>query len=121
MKLASHEIHAAYYAVAACRRALNGRPAPPALEALWRRLELVIRYGEVTRSRQLSDASPEESDAESNDMELIGTRMAAEMLGMSHSTVLRRAADLDGQIVGKQFVFPRHVVAEYAEAMKENL
>lgn len=119
MKLTANEIRACFYAVSTCRRSLAGKHVPPSVNALASRLDVVMRQGEVTRIRQ-----PKHSDTGEwepvKQMELIGTRIVAEMLECSLSTVLRRAADLDGRIVGRQFVFPTHAVEEYREAMKEN-
>ena len=119
MKLTANEIRACFYAVSMCRRSLAGKHVPPSVAALAARLDEVMRYGEVTRTRQ-----PKHSDTGEwervKQMELIGTQIAAEMLGCSLSTVLRRAADLEGRIVGRHFVFPARAVEEYREAMKEN-
>lgn len=117
MRLNPNEIRAAYYAVSTCRRALAGRPVPPSVNALAARLENVMRCGEaVTRSRQADDAATGESKPV-NTMEFVGARLAAEMLGTSVSTVLRRAADLDGRMVGRQWVFPTLAVEEYRDAV----
>lgn len=118
MKLSPTEVRAAYYALATCRRALAGR-TPPSVAALAARLETVMRCGEaVTRSRQADDTATGESKSV-NTMEFVGTRLAAEMLGTSVSTVLRRAADLDGRMVGRQWVFPTLAVAEYRDGLKK--
>ena len=119
MKLSPAEVRACYYAVSACRRALAGRTVPPSVTALASRLESVVRHGEpVTQSRQPENTTTGESKHE--DMEFVGTRLAARMLGVSVSTVLRRAADLDGRMVGKQWVFPAAAVAEYRDGLREN-
>ena len=118
MKLSPAEVRAAYYAVSACRRSLAGRTVPPSVTALASRLESVVRHGEPgTQSRQPEHTTTGELN---RDMEFVGTRLAARMLGVSVSTVLRRAADLDGRMVGKQWVFPAAVVAEYRDGLKEN-
>lgn len=119
MKLTGDEIRAAYFAVATCRRSLAGRTVPPSVAALAERLEVVLRHGEVTCMRQpdRTDAAELESVKQ---MELIGTRIAAQMLGWSLSTVLRHAADLDGRIVGHRWIFPARAVEEYRERLREN-
>ena len=118
MKLTGNEVRAAYYAVSTCRRALAGRTVPASITALAARLEVVMRHGEpVTQSRQPQHTPTGESNC---DMEFVGTRLAAQMLGVSVSTVLRRAADLDGRMVGHQWVFPAHIVAEYRDGLEEN-
>jgi hypothetical protein len=119
VRLTAPEIRAAVYAVSMCRRSLAGKGVPPSVAALAARLDEVMRYGEVTRTRQPNRTDTEELEAMKK-MELIGTQMVAEMLGCSLSTVLRRAADLDGRIVGRQFVFPARAVREYREAMEKN-
>lgn len=113
MRLSPAEVRAAYYAVSTCRRALAGRRVPPSLLALSHRLEEVLTGATVvTRPRQSDDAVTGQLEAV-NAMEFIGTRMAAEMLGMSLSSVLRRADVLDGRMVGKQWVFPTLAVERY--------
>lgn len=120
MKLSAHEVRAAYFAVSTCRRSLAGRTVPQSVVALASRLESVVRHGEpVTQSRQPENTTTGESK-QHDDMEFVGTRLAARMLGVSVSTVLRRAADLDGRMVGHQWVFPAAVVAEYRDGLKEN-
>ena len=117
MKLTANEIRACIYAVSMCRRSLAGKGVPPSVAALAARLDEVMRYGEVTRTRQPNNTDTEELQSVKK-MELIGTQMVAEMLGCSLSTVLRRAADLEGRIVGSQYVFPARVVREYRGALE---
>jgi len=113
VNLSPNEIRAAYYAVSTCRRALVGRRVPPSLLALSQRLEEVLTgTAVVTRPRQSNDAVTGESEPV-NVMEFVGTRMAAEMLGVSLSSVLRRTDVLDGRMVGKQWVFPALAVERY--------
>ncbi len=46
----------------------------------------------------------------------IGVREAADILGTSVQWVRRIAADLDGRRVGRDWIFQRSTVEEYAEA-----
>jgi hypothetical protein len=117
MKLTADEIRACFYAVSMCRRSLADKSVPLSVSALAARLDEVMRYGEVTRTRQPNSTDTGELQSVKQ-MELVGTRIAAEMLGWSLSTVLRHATDLDGRIVGRQFVFPARAVREYREGME---
>jgi hypothetical protein len=49
------------------------------------------------------------------DVETIGSKLAARILGWSERTVRRRAADLDGRLVGDRLVFDARVVREYRD------
>ena len=117
MKLTTNEIRAAYYAVSTCRRALAGKAVPPSVKALADRLEHVLRYVEMSPTRQQNDCGSAELEPE-NEMEWIGSRLAAEILGWDIRRVQRAAArgDLDCQIVGHRYVFPASAITERMEA-----
>lgn len=68
----------------------------------------------LTASVSGSENSDESEELEPGD--LIGTKAAAEILGCSTRWVRAIAADLDGQWCGRQWVFRRRRVVEYAEA-----
>lgn len=108
VELGVGDIRACAYLVGALarERRLAGRPVPPEVDALQRRIE-----HSVTRSRQSAEAGRGELDP----MEHVGTGWVAERLGWSRSTVLRHHAELDGRIVGNGWTFPRTTVEAIAE------
>jgi excisionase family DNA binding protein len=112
LSLTDDDVRAAYYCTAELLRTrrLGSLPVPPAVRRLHDRLELELR-SVVTRSRQEFGSGGEQLNADGQ----IGTAEAAELLGWSKSTVLRRANDLDGENVGGRWIFHRSTVAEYAE------
>ena len=89
------------------RRKLGGRPIPPGMDALERRLRATMSVG-----GHESDSSA----AELNRNALIGAVEAATLLGCSARHVRRIASDLEGQRVEGQWVFRRQDVAAYANA-----
>ena len=89
------------------RRKLGGRPIPPGMDALERRLQAAMSVG-----GHESDSSA----AELNQNALIGAVEAATLLGCSARHVRRIASDLEGQRVEGQWVFRRQDVAAYANA-----
>lgn len=109
MKLSPTEVRAAIYALRVYRD--SGQPMWPSVTALTTRLENALRCGEVSPRRQ----SQRTENAESVDVEFIGTRLAARLLGWPMRRVQRRAADLEGRRVGDRLVFPRQVVEEYRD------
>lgn len=110
MKLTAHEVRAAYYVTAAYRR--SGRHVPPSVAALCERLDREIRFG-VSPTRHESDSAP----SPLGNVEWIGTRLAAELLGWSLRRVQRHAADLDGRHVGGRLIFPRNSVEDYRDEL----
>ncbi len=117
MILDDNEIQAAYYAASAFARgrALNMRPIPAAVRALISRLDMAIRCP-VSPTRQQNGCATEESSHE-----VIGSALAARILGWSQRRVQRHAADLDGRYLDSgRLVFDAAVVREYAEALKKN-
>ncbi|MGE7002976.1 hypothetical protein ACQKHK_12650, partial [Staphylococcus capitis] len=54
-------------------------------------------------------------------MEHVGTEWVAARLGWSRSKVLRNHTELDGQIVGGAYVFPRATVERIAHDQKRTL
>ena len=89
------------------RRKLGGRPIPPGMDALERRLQAAMSVG-----GHESDSGA----AELNQNALIGAVEAATLLGCSARHVRRIASDLEGQRVEGQWVFRRQDVAAYANA-----
>jgi hypothetical protein len=110
VNLNNHEVRAAYYAIDAGVRSM--RRVPPSVEALHRRLVEHVRG--LTQPGQEIGTAPTESER----VEYVGTRIVAQLLGWSIRTVHRRANDLDGQLVGKSYMFPLPAVLDYAEALK---
>ena len=113
LTLTGDQIEAALYAVAdtITRRKLAGRNTPAEVVALHRLL------ADTSRRAAASDRGTENIPRQQqlND-EHIDTTTAARILGCSTRWVRAIASDLDGQQVGGQWIFPRTVVAEYAEA-----
>ena len=116
MKLNSGEIRAVYYVMAGYRRASHH--VPPSVDAFYRRLDRVVRAGELSSARQRSGCVP----AQSENVELIGSRLAADMLGWHGDAGLRRvqrhAADLGGETVGGRLVFRAETVKQYRDALE---
>jgi hypothetical protein len=119
MNLSPGEIRAAYFGLHAFKRgwARAGRPVSPAVLALLDRLDLAIRCPQaqaVSRVRHELHGATGELEAE-----WIGTAAAAKVLNWHQRQVQRRAADLDGRLVGGRLWFPARAVREYREALQE--
>lgn len=108
MRLSEDQVAAALYAVRdlISRRQLGGRPIPKAV------LELhhALSEGSVCGTEKCSGT--EQLDVS----DTINAQTAASIIGCSDSFVRRIAADLDGWKVGRDWVFRRQVVVDYAEA-----
>lgn len=119
MKLTPTEVRAAHYAVAWCVRALDGRPVPPSVAALAARLDTVLRTGEavVPPTRHQTGCGATQSEI----VEWVGSKMAAEILGWDIRRVQRaaRRGDLEGQMIGHRYAFPAHAIAAYAALRRE--
>lgn len=104
MDLTDREVKAVFnvcYAEIAQRRRY-GTPIPEWLRHLYGRLDNAVRY-------------PEHADHQNNaQSELIDARAAATILGTSEREVRRIASSLDGRLIGRQWVFQRAAVTEYA-------
>lgn len=109
MRLTDDEVRAALYVTSETvrRRQLTGAPIPGWLRALHRTLTGSVHGTE-------SEAGQEESTPE-----LIDTRSAAEILGVSERYTRRIATDLDGTRIGGRWCFNRTTVTDYATARKE--
>lgn len=105
--LSDDDIRGAYYCCAEVLRGrrLRGQPVPSWLRALYDRLDNEVR---ASRTRQESGSAEPELKPD----EWIGTAQAAVLLGWSRRRVQRRAADLDGQIVGGRWLFRESAVVE---------
>lgn len=107
LRLTVDEVEAALYALhdLISRRRLAGRPIPGEVNALYRRL-LGSELGTESQppAPQLIVEGP------------INVAEAATILGCSREYVRRIAADIDGQQLGRYWVFPRRSVVEYAAA-----
>ena len=111
MRLTGWEIGAIYYHLGKWRRA--GLPLSPSFTALYERFDRVVRFGELSPTRQESVCAP----ADSGHVELIGSRLAADILGWTERRVQRHAADLDGIKIGNRLVFPAASVRQYRDAI----
>ena len=107
MWLSDQQVGVAMYAFRdlIARRTLGGQPIHREITDLYKRLVVASAYGTGT------GGTPEESAPD----ELIGTRVAAKILGCSTRWVRHIVTDLDGQKCCGRWVFPRQVVVEYAE------
>lgn len=110
MILSDTEIRAAYYATAELvrRRRRTGAPIPDAVRWFFDRLDRAIRDGPES-------AKPEDVPHQDG----IGTGLAAAILGIPERQVRRIAADLEGTRIGRDWVFSRAAVEEYAAARHE--
>lgn len=86
------------------------QPIPAWLRGLDRRLDAELRA---------SSAHGTETEAGQQNLEMVGTAEAARILECSTRWVRRIAADLDGQRTGRDWIFRRATVTEYATARKE--
>lgn len=114
LSLDGDEVRAAYHAVAEFRRAraLAGRPCPPQLEQLYRRLDTAYRVP-LSPTRHESHCLAGKSNA------WLGTQLVSDMLGWNLRRVQRHAADLDGQLVSGRLVFPAASVEAYRKALQQ--
>ncbi|BAD55088.1 helix-turn-helix domain-containing protein [Nocardia farcinica] len=113
VRLRVEELHGARYCASELVRRFNdsGRPVPDWLRRLDSRLDLEIQT--------LMSDDGQQSSTDEPDSELVGTAEAAKILGLSARQVRRLAADLDGQRMGRELIFRRAAVTEYAAARKE--
>ena len=109
MRLTDDESRAALYVTSETvrRRQLTGVPIPAWLRALHRTLSSSV-HGPGSEAAQAGSAP-----------ELIDTRSAAEILGVSERYTRRIATDLDGTQIAGRWCFNRATVTDYAPARKE--
>lgn len=62
----------------------------------------------------------ETAQLENEELGHISTAEAAGILGCTPRTVIRLAADLDGHKLGRDWIFHRHKVIEYANGRRES-
>lgn len=107
MNLSEIEVKASYYAVSEFvrHRRQHGAPVPAPVRRLFDRLDYIARWG--------VDPADTPTEGTADD---ISTTEAAAILGCSTRHVRRIAADLDGIRVGRDWIFNRHTVTEYATA-----
>ena len=110
MELDADEIQAAYYGLAQFvrQRAIAGRGCPPAVTALYRRIDTVIRAPSVSESGHENGSGAEQYNV------WITAAQAAPLLGLSKRQTQRLAADLGGQLIGGRWLFNQETVREYA-------
>ena len=120
MNLSPTEVRACVFAVAQFRRAavMGGRRVPPSVAALADRLDRELRFG-MSPARQESDCATTQLNVENMNVELIGTRLAAELLGWTERRVQRHQADLDGRMIGGRLVFRASAVRDYRDGMED--
>ncbi|MET8796131.1 helix-turn-helix domain-containing protein [Nocardia sp. NPDC004568] len=108
MNINDTEVRAAFHAIDEFvrRRRRHGAGIPESVRRLHVRLYRDVR-GEV---------DPEDTPDPRTADDEIGTTEAAALLGCSQRHIRRIAADLDGIRVGRDWIFNRRTVAEYAEA-----
>ena len=111
MKLTSREIQAAYYALAGFIRERNiaRRSVPPEVDSLYRRLDNIIRLSSTRHQTICGTGDKAASDV------WIGSRAAADMLGMSLRQIQRHATDIGSHRNGGRLFFLESDVLEYAE------
>lgn len=90
------------------RRRHTGQPIPERVRAL---LSYVSARGHQTRS--------EAAQSDHDEADHIGTTEAATILGCTTRTVTRIASDLDGRKVGRDWIFDRLAVIEYAAGKRQ--
>lgn len=107
------EVRAALYGLETARRghAAAGRPVPPPVLALLRRLETIHRTtGVESPTRQVEGGRLRELEHD-----WITTGRAAELLGVDHRTIQRRAHALGGRKIHGRWHFPRAGITTHAE------
>lgn len=117
MRLTASQVQLARHAVGdVLARSGNGRRyrVPDGLQALFRDLTDAVIGNE-------SNCCAEQLDHGEEREELIGCIEAAAILGCKPRRVRQLAADLDGQHVGRAWVFKRSLVIEYADGRSELL
>ncbi|WP_328410333.1 hypothetical protein [Nocardia sp. NBC_00403] len=113
MSLDSADMRACRYTVAEAIRYRRriGAPIPQWLRRLHERLDAELLQAASENGPSNGTSVP--------DSEVIGAAESARILGCSTRHVRRLAADLDGQRVGRAWVFDRAVVTTYTQARKE--
>jgi hypothetical protein len=116
VNLTDSDLHAAYYCTAELVRSrrLGCRPIPAEVRRLYDRLTVEITL-RMSRPRQEFDCNRAQLDSDKQ----IGAAEAAMILKWTKRRVQRRAADLDGQIVGGRWLFREHTVIEYREGLQD--
>lgn len=109
MRLDEREVHQLLYCASAVARERRERGAPPGawLVRMIRRLELEAAVSGSGHELELRVPHSES---------WITAEQAAALLGMSARQAKRIANDLDGQIIGGRWLFPRCAVIEFAAA-----
>ena len=116
MKLDGWEIGTVYFYLSEYRR--RGLPTRSAFNSLYARLHRVVTVGEVSPTRQEKDTDSSGSEH----VELVGARLAADILGWHGPAGLRRiqrhAADLGAIKVGNRLIFHADTVKQYREVIE---
>ena len=113
MRLDDDQLQAAYFCAARVIRDLceRSKPVPHWLQSHYDRLDVAMRVSESGHELNCRGA---ESEAE-----MLSTREAAAILGLSKRQTQRLAGDLDGRIVGGRWVFRKSVVLEFADGSQD--
>ncbi len=91
------------------RRQHTGQPIPERVRGL---LAYVSTRGHETDTGAAQSENEEHAH--------ISTTEAAHILGCTRRTVIRLAADLDGHKLGRDWIFNRHKVTDYADGRKHH-
>lgn len=103
------DLRAAYFCVA---HVVRWRPeSPPSLRRLLDKLDTAIR---TTTSPPRHETRSYRIGLEVNDMELIGSRLAAQILGWHPRRVRRHAEQLGGLLVGDRLMFNADTINAHA-------
>ncbi|AHC27822.1 MULTISPECIES: helix-turn-helix domain-containing protein [Mycobacteriaceae] len=113
MRFTDDDIAALLYCVTELvdRRARSGVNIPAWMLKLSARLDLTSALSARDHKLQSVGAALESEIGNS----FVGTREAAKLLGLTEASVRRLATDLDGQKVGRDWVFKLSTVLQYAE------
>jgi hypothetical protein len=103
------QVRMALYAVTEliARRHLGGKPAPAGFYPFREQLDASVRGS--------GKSSPEPQSTDDDDLDLIDTAEAAEILNCSTRWVREIRNDLDALSIGGRWVFRRQNVVEYAD------
>lgn len=112
-RLSDDECELALYCVneVVDRRSRAGVPVTPKIRHLSRKLDLASLTSEVSASGHEKSGGSERLVSD----RLIGSREAANILGLSTRQVRRLASDLDGRKYGGRNLFRLSTVTEYAQ------
>lgn len=113
MKLNAAEVGILYYFLAEYRRA--GLPIRPPFTSVYERFDRAVRFGEVSPTRHQSCSG----SAELEHVELVGAKLAADILGWHGPAGLRRlqrhADKLGAEKIGGRLVFRADTIKHHRD------